>query len=196
MIQHRCSRYVFNRVSLIFPEKLKPSRNRFLLQEHRVLKLFEAVPGYGLSKNAKLHFSAKILYFKIFRRKENTSKKSGHFWVKRSTYPLICLPRLSALPYGTCCNAESIPYLLLDFSLQCLQLMIPCSFQNLKNRYNRHNLQQLMIPCSFQNLKNRYNHHKSQQLMLPYGRAERRGRHQRTGKLDHFSLGRRSKTYH
>ena len=47
--------------------KLKSSITPFLLQEHRVLKLFEAVPRYGLSKNAKLHFSAKILYFKIFR---------------------------------------------------------------------------------------------------------------------------------
>ena len=47
--------------------KLKSSITPFLPQEHRVLKLFEAVPRYGLSKNAKLHFSAKILYLRIFR---------------------------------------------------------------------------------------------------------------------------------
>ena len=73
-----------------------------------------------------------------FTRRKHKSIFSTYFNFLGQIPALLSCQSFRSPNYGTCCNPESTPYLLPDFSLQCLQDMLTCSFPNLKKRCKSH----------------------------------------------------------
>ena len=68
-------------------------------------------------------------------RKESTYKICRHLWIYRAKFPLSCLPRLYAIPYGRSHIGWNVHRITPWLCFAMLEHMRTCSFPNLKNHY-------------------------------------------------------------
>ena len=68
-------------------------------------------------------------------RKESTYKICRHLWIYRAKFPLSCLPRLYAIPYGRSHIRWNVHWITPWLCFAMFEHMRTCSFPNLKNHY-------------------------------------------------------------